>query len=47
MNAVYAADALEVACAFGVIPKTPLPDPSSKVDASVFFSEFYSFSFYI
>ena len=47
MNAVYAADALEVACAFGVIPKTPLPDPSSKVDASVFFSELYSFSFYI
>lgn len=47
MNAVYSADALAVACAFGVIPKNPSPGPRSKVDAYVFFSEFYSFRFYI
>ena len=47
VNAVCSADALVVTCAFGVSPKNPLPDPSSKVDTHVFFSEFYSFSFYI
>ena len=47
VNAVCSADALVVACAFRVSPKNPLPDPSSKVDTHVFFSEFYSFSFYI
>ena len=46
MNAVYAADALEVACAFGVIPDS-IARSKFKVYASVFFSEFYSFSFYI